>query len=264
MNREQALAILDLPRSQARAAIVALWEKADQWNRLQAASVDNAVSPTTPSGMQPVYLKPCTKRRHKKPGRKPGHLGVCRPNPEHIDVQCEHHITSCPKCGTAVDKPIRQHTRLTEDIAQVTPQVTAHTIHGYWCGQCTTIVTPKVTAALPRSRLGLRFVVYTAWLHYLVGVSVGNCVKTAAVALGFRVSPGGLTLAWHACSRMRCAWESSGKSFRHPATLGVEQNFSDASTSSSRAPLKMRMPNASSSACVGTGKRCSLSLTISR
>ena len=224
MNREQALAILDLPRSEARAAIVALWEKADQWDRLQAASADNSVSPTTPSGMRPVYLKPCTKRRHKKPGRKPGHLGACRPNPDHIDVHCEHPLTTCPKCGTAVDKPIRQHTRLIEDIPQVTPQVTAHTIHGYWCSHCKTIVTPKVTAALPRSSLGLRFVVYTAWLHYLVGVSVGNCVKTAAVALGFRVSPGGLTLAWqNLAALLEHQYDAIGEKIRHSAVLHADE-----------------------------------------
>ena len=40
MNREQVLAILELPRSQAEAAIVALWEKAEQWDRLQATSED--------------------------------------------------------------------------------------------------------------------------------------------------------------------------------------------------------------------------------
>jgi len=224
MNREQALAILDLPRSEAQAAIVVLWEKADQWDRLQASSADNAVSPTTPSGMRPVYSKPCTKRRHKKPGRKPGHRGESRPKPDHIDAQCEHPLTACPKCGTAVDKPIRQHTRLIEDIPPVTPQVTAHTIQGYWCAHCKAIVTPKVTAALPRSRLGLRFVVYTAWLHYLVGVSVGNCVKTAMVALGFRVSPGGLTQAWqNLATLLEHQYEAIGEKIRHSAVLHADE-----------------------------------------
>ena len=173
MKREQALAILDLPREHAQAAIVALWEKAEHWERLQARSKDTVVAPTTPSGMTPVYLKPRANRRRKKPGRKPGHTGVCRPPPEHIDEVCEHELKTCPQCGTAVGQPIREHTRFIEDIPKVTPLVTSHTINGYWCCQCKTIVTPKVNAALPRSRLGLRLVVYSAWLHYLVGVSVG-------------------------------------------------------------------------------------------
>lgn len=224
MNREQALAILDLPREQAVAALVALWEKAEQWDRLQASAEDNSVSPTTPSGMTPVYLKPSPKRRCKKPGRKHGHTGACRPTPERIHSACEHRLTTCPECGTHVGKPIRQHTRLIEDIPPVTPQVTKHTIYGYWCKHCKTIVTPKVTAALPRSSLGLRFVVYTAWLHYLVGVSVGNCVKTAAVSLGFRVSPGGLTLAWkNLATLLEGQYEAIGEKIRHSAVLHADE-----------------------------------------
>lgn len=224
MNREQVLAILELPRSQAEAAIVALWEKAEQWDRLQATSEDTSVSPTTPSGMTPVYLKASSSRRCKKPGRKPGHKGACRETPERIDVHCAHRLKTCPQCGSAVGKPIREHTRLIEDIPQVTPLVTAHTVHGYWCSHCKTIVAPKVTAALPRSSLGLRFVVYTAWLHYLVGVSVGNCVKTAAVSLGFPVSPGGLTLAWkNLATLLEGQYEAIGEKLRHSAVLHADE-----------------------------------------
>jgi transposase len=224
VNREQALAILDLPRSEAVAAIVALWEKAEQWDRLQATAEDRSVSPTTPSGMTPVYLKPSPSRRGKKPGRKPGHAGVCRPAPEHIDAHCFHPLKTCPQCGTAVGQSIREHTRLIEDIPPVAPLVTAHTIHGYWCSHCKTIVAPKLTAALPRSSLGLRFVVYTAWLHYLAGVSVGNGVKTAAVCLGFPVSPGGLTLAWkNLATLLEGQYQAIGQTIRHSAVLHADE-----------------------------------------
>jgi len=224
VKREQALAILDLPRSQAEAAIVALWEKAEQWERVQASAEDTSVSPTTPSGMRPVYLKPTPSRRAKQPGRKPGHAGACRPVPERIDAHCAHRLKRCPHCHTPVAEPIRQHTRLIEDIPQVSPLVTAHTIYGYWCGQCKTIVTPKVSAALPHSSLGLRFVVYTAWLHYLVGVSVGNCVKTAAVSLAFPVSSGGLTLAWkNLATLLEGPYEAIGQNIRHSAVLHADE-----------------------------------------
>jgi transposase len=204
--------------------MVALWEKAEQWDRFQGAAEDTSVSPTTPSGMRPVYLKPSVSRRCKQPGRKPGHAGACRPSPEHIDSACEHRLTTCPQCGTAVGKSIRQHTRLIEDIPPVAPLVSAHTIHGYWCSHCKTIVAPKLTAALPRSSLGLRFVVYSAWLHYLVGVSVGNCVKTAAVSLGFPVSPGGLTLAWkNLATLLEGQYAAIGQNIRHSAVLHADE-----------------------------------------
>lgn len=196
MTREEARALLELPPEQAIAAILVLAQKAEQWERLQKTSEDTALSPTTPSGMRPVYTKPAARGRRKTPGQKPGHPGAHRPTPEHIDDDQEHCLSQCPYCQSKLGEPIRSHTRLVEDIPPVTPQVTEHLIHGYWCGTCQKIVTPPVTQALPHSTLGLRFLIYTAWLHYAVGVSVGNCVKIAAASLGFTVSPGGLTQAW--------------------------------------------------------------------
>lgn len=194
MNRAQALAILALPREQAVNLIIALGEKAEQWEAWQAQGAANTpVSPTTPSGMTPVYVKPRPRRRARTPGRKPGHPGAHRPAPSHIDAHLEHTLTNCPHCEHPLGDSIRQHPRHIEDIPPVVPHVSAHTVHGYGCRQ---IVRATVRVALPRSTLSLRFVVYTAWLHYFVGVSVGNCVKIASASLGFTVSPGGLALAW--------------------------------------------------------------------
>ncbi len=224
MNRAQALAILALPRAHAVTAILALGEKAEQWDRLQAQGATPSISPTTPSGMAPVYLKPSPKRRAKKPGRKPGHPGACRPVPEHLDAQVDHPLTSCPRCGTTVGEPIRAHTRIIEDIARVTPLVTAHTVHGYWCGTCKTIVTPTLTAALPRASLGLHFVASTAWLHYFIGVSVGNCVKIAQACWGLTVSPGGLTQAWkNFATLLEADYERIGEQIRAAAVLCADE-----------------------------------------
>ena len=59
-----------------------------------------------------------------------------------------------------------------------------------------------VTDALPNARLGLRLVVFTAWLHYLVGVSVNNIVKMVSVFSNLHVSAGGLTQAWKALATL--------------------------------------------------------------
>src|SRR5512145_3395288 len=49
------------------------------------AAPTSGPSPTTPSGMTPVYQKPAAKNRRKKAGRKAGHLGSRRPPPTQID-----------------------------------------------------------------------------------------------------------------------------------------------------------------------------------
>lgn len=94
-------------------------------------------------------------------------------------------------------EPIKSYTRFIEDIPRIEkPEVTEHTLYGYWCAHCKKVVFPPVTDAFPNSMIGLRLVVLTAWLHYLVGVSCQNIVRVLSVVCRFNVSAGGLTMAW--------------------------------------------------------------------
>lgn len=207
MTRDEALEILALPQEAGVQRILELAAKAEIWDQHRqdnqntpengAVSEQTDVSPTTPSGMTPTYLKESKKnKRNRKPGREKGHKGHRRPPPQRIDQRKVHLLKTCPNCDQAVSKSIRRHQRFIEDTPPTTPQITEHIIHGHWCGNCKKIVTPKVEDALPRATLGLHLVVFSAWLHYGVGVSVGNLVKLAANLWGMRVSPGGLTQAW--------------------------------------------------------------------
>ena len=58
MTRAEAIAILQLPRARAVDAILALADKAEKYDRLYGE-----LSPTTPSGMTPTYLKPAKGKR---------------------------------------------------------------------------------------------------------------------------------------------------------------------------------------------------------
>jgi len=191
MTRDEAIGILDLQREEAIVTILALAEKAEKYDRLLGQA-----SPTTPSGMTPVYLKPSHKKRKKPPGRGKGHRGVARQRPPQIDQYQEHTLNHCPECQTSLGKPLDTYKRYIEDLPPVQPTVTEHTIHRYWCPQCKKIVSPTVTDALPNAMIGLRLIVLTAWLHYLVGVSVNNLVKTVSVFSSLKITAGGLTQAW--------------------------------------------------------------------
>lgn len=105
-------------------------------------------------------------------------------------------MSCCRDCQTALGDPKESYKRYTEDIPPVEPKVTEHTIYGYWCPKCRKTVWPKMTDALKNSQIGLRVVVFSAWLHYLVGVSVSNIVKWLSVFSHLKISPGGLTQAW--------------------------------------------------------------------
>lgn len=198
MTRDEAIAILSMPEEEAVEFILALAEKAEKYDQLQGQ-----VTPTTPSGMIPPYLKPKPTKRRKVPGRKKGHEGVCRLRPEDVDDVKDHTLERCPDCQTPLKEPTRKYSRYTEDIPPIEkPKVTEHRVHGYWCPKCKKTVFAPVTAALPNANIGLRLVVFTAWLHYLVGVSVSNIVRILSVVCRFKISAGGLTQAWKNLSRL--------------------------------------------------------------
>ncbi|GJQ47819.1 hypothetical protein KsCSTR_40750 [Candidatus Kuenenia stuttgartiensis] len=191
MTRDEAIAILEMDREDAIQAILILAEKAEKYDRLC-----DKPGPTTPSGSIPPYLKPTKKKRKRPCGRKKGHKGVCRKRPETVTAYQTHSMESCPDCHQPLQKPVRTYKRYIEDIPRLDPVVTEHTVHGYWCACCKKIVQPKVTDALHGARLGLRLVVFTAWLHYLIGISVNNIVKMLSVFFNLQISAGGLTQAW--------------------------------------------------------------------
>ncbi len=220
MTRDEAIAILEMPRAEAVKIILALAEKAEKYDDLT-----QPVSPTTPSGMTPPYLKPPAEGRKKKPGRKKGHKGASRPRPDKIDHFKEHTLDHCPDCQSPLKEAVGAYQRYTEDIPPIEkPEVTQHTVHRYWCPTCKKFVSPTVPDALPGANIGLRLVVFTAWLHYLVGMSVNNIVRILSVVSHFPISAGGLTQAWGNLARLlEPLYMEIGKKVSHSAVLHADE-----------------------------------------
>ena len=219
MRRDEAAAILNLPEKQAIDKILKLAEKAEKYDQ-----ICGDVSPTTPSGMKPPYLKPTGKKRRRKPGRGKGHLGTSRQKPENVNHHQNHTLCNCPECNNNLGEPVTSYKRYTEDIPSVEVKVTEHTVYGYWCSVCKKIVYAKGTDALPNAMLGLRVIVFTAWLHYLIGISVNNIVKLLADFANFQVTAGGLTQAWKnlACT-LEPVYKDIGKKIAKAAVLNADE-----------------------------------------
>jgi len=215
VTRDEAVAILDLPREAAIAAILNIADKAEKFDRLHGD-----IGPTCPSGMIPPYLKEPGKKRRKKPGQKVGHKGVCRKPSETIDHYEDHSLCSCPECHGLLGKPVKKHKRIIVDIPAVKPVVTEHTVNGYWCTSCKKVVYPSVADALPNATLGNHVLIMTAWLHYWVGMSVRNIVKLLSIFWSFQVSPGGLTRAWYNLAMtLKPIYDEIGHQIRRSAVL---------------------------------------------
>ena len=111
-----------------------------------------AIHPSTPSGQRPVYTKPTTPKRKKKPGARKGHKPARRARPEHIDEKQEHRLERCPDCAGELQRCNRTRTRTIEDILEdLKTVVTEHIIHRDYCPACKKHVEPVVADALPKS-----------------------------------------------------------------------------------------------------------------
>ena len=185
---------------------------------------DNDPAPTAPSGSIPVYKKSNKKKRHKKPGRKKGHPGASRKIPDKIDKHEEHKLEACPICGTPVTDPVASHVRYIEEIPPVQPVVTEHTIHRYWCTCCHKIVEPVFTEAMPGDNIGLRVYLFTAYLHYALGISVGNLVKILNQLFQFRLSPGALAKGWQRLAKLlQPEYDDIGERAKNSSLLHLDE-----------------------------------------
>ena len=204
LTEEQARQIF----SQGEEAVVfALLELAKRLAEQKAASAAGShETPSTPSGMKPPYTKPPPKGRKKKPGRKKGHSGTRRKTPDHVDWEMDHRADCCPDCGGPLNRCNETRTRYTEDIPDIEPEVTEHTIHRDWCPKCRKKVEPTVSEAMPGSTLGNRVVVLSAWLHYALGNTLSQIVEVFNFHLQMKVSEGGLVQMWYRLQAILFAW----------------------------------------------------------
>ena len=173
-----------------------------------------SASPSTPSGMIPVYTKPnadagqvATGRRRKKPGARKGHPGHHRPAPPRIDTRRTHRLKACPGCGGPLQRCQRTRTRLIEDLPEnLQAQVTEHTIHRDYCPTCKKHVEPVVPDALPNATFGHRLISFTSWCHYGLGVTIDQLIDILQFHLQLRLSAGGLVAAWQRLGEILTPW----------------------------------------------------------
>lgn len=221
MTWEDAKTIFD---SGEAAVVEKLRALSAEIDRLKAMGPD---SPTTPSGQKPPYLKPEKKSRQKKPGQKPGHKGVARRGLRAEDAKrtVHHPLDNCPDCGTSLagSKP-QCRSRLIEDIPATTIEVVNHTVERKWCPECEKTVEAPVTEALPGSVIGIRLAVFSAFLHYFIGVSLRNVKRLLQTVSGHNVSIGAMFHIWsRLAARLEDEYDQIANQVRTAKVMGGDE-----------------------------------------
>lgn len=184
-----------------------------------------AATPSTPSGMIPVYAKLSASKRRKAPGAKEGHPGARRARPERIDRKVEHRLPHCPDCGGRLQRCHRTRTRIIEDIPEeITPVVTEHTLHRDYCPHCKKDIEPVVSEAMPGATLGHHIVGLTSWFHYGLGITISQVIEILSYHLQTRLTSGGLIDAWRRLAVVLTDWyEQIAEEARKSAVLHADE-----------------------------------------
>lgn len=200
-----------------------------QLRKLQAplARDENPVDPARPSAMTPAYDKPSSKGKHRKTsGGKKGHAGVRRKKPDHIDQVKEHKLERCPDCHASLrgKHACETRSRYIEDIPQTRSVVIEHRIYRYYCRDCDKIVEAPVTDALANSTIGVRTLVFTAWLHYGLGIATSKITRILNAAAQFKVTAGGLFQAWYRLAEiLKSVYDAIGAQAQASAVLNADE-----------------------------------------
>ncbi len=192
---------------------------------LQDQTHGTVPSPSTPSGVVPIYTKPDTPKRRKKPGAKQGHPGHWRKAPARIDKRKIHRLKQCPRCGGRLQRCERARTRTIEDIPEeIEPVFTQHTIHRDYCPNCKKDVEPVVSDAMPGATLGHHVIGLSSWFHYGLGITIDSIVDILGYHLQTTLTPGGLIDAWRRLADVLNAWYAQiGEQAKKSAHLHADE-----------------------------------------
>lgn len=114
-----------------------------------------------------------------------------RPKPDHVTEQKNLVLNNCPDCGTPVTAPVSSRQRLIEDIV-FTPktQVTAWTIHRYWCTNCEKQVEGSVPGVLPKTTIGPQTLTFVVMAKYRWNQPYAKIQDQLAICFGMQISEG--------------------------------------------------------------------------
>lgn len=130
----------------------------------------------------------------KKPGRKPGHVGVTRPTPSVADRE-EHHpaAVTCEACAGAVSATGQTRQHMVEEIIPARREVVRHVQHEGECQTCGHRQWGRLPPELgPNPKLGTSVLAFVASLRFSFGLSWHKSARFLEEHCGLEVTPGGL------------------------------------------------------------------------
>jgi hypothetical protein len=164
----------------------------------------------------------------KRPGRPPGHPGMHRAVPAHVDEHVDVPLTGCPNCGGPVTalEPIEQ---FIEEIPPVRPRVTRLVTYRGRCAACGAVhsshpLQTSTATGAAKVQLGPRARALAAGLNKQFGLTMRKTCRVLEHLAGLTLSPGGLALAvQRTANRVRSGFDSLVIEVRAAAAVFVDE-----------------------------------------
>src|SRR6516165_3114177 len=137
----------------------------------------------------------------KRPGRKQGHPGAFRRQPDQVDEYIEVELCACPHCGAREFIDQSQIEQTIEDIPPVRPRVTRLTTYEATCVRCGQSVRSShplqmsLATGAAGVQLGPRALALAADLNKAKGLSMRKTCAILADCFSLQLSAGGLSQA---------------------------------------------------------------------
>lgn len=112
----------------------------------------------------------------RKRGPPFGHKGISRKKPDRVDKTVVLRFDACPDCGGALKELEQVRERYEEEIVPVPILVTKYLIRGGYCKNCGKVVYPAVPETIGNRHFGIHFLLYLAYLRYVMNLPENKIV----------------------------------------------------------------------------------------
>jgi transposase len=115
-------------------------------------------------------------QKSKKRGPPFGHNGTSRKKPEEADKTVVLQFDACPNCGGELNELEDVRERYEEEIVPIPILVIRYIIKGGYCKQCGKVVYPEVPETIGNRHFGNHFLLYIAYLRYVLNLPENKIV----------------------------------------------------------------------------------------
>jgi transposase len=166
----------------------------------------------------------------KRPGRKHGHPGAFRHQPDTIDESIEVALCACPHCGGKGFTDQAQIEQTIEDIAPVRPRVTRLTTYQASCIQCGQRVRSShplqmsLATGAAGVQLGPRALALAADLNKAKGLSMRKTCAILHDCFSLQLSAGGLSQALdRVATKVQCQYNAIAEELRQAPVVHSDE-----------------------------------------